>query len=99
MKTDVGVVRVASVLTNSIVNQALVQYGRDVEPETPSNPTPNELSLLNSLPAGQCSAPNGQCAPHAPDISIGYGLDAAGFDIGTSAIQPATPSRTSAACS
>lgn len=86
VKADVGVFRVSSVLSNSIVNQFLAQYGRDMESEFPSNPLPNEVALANPLPAGECSAPHGGCVSAAPDISIGYGYDAAGFDAGTSAL-------------
>ena len=62
----------------------LVQYGRDMETETPSTPTPNELPLLNALSPGECSAPLGKpCPAGAPDLSVGFGYDAAGFDGGT----------------
>lgn len=88
VKADVGIFRLSTVLTNTIVNSALVQYGRDMETETPSAPTPNEVSLLNPLPNGECSAPGGKsCVAAAPDIGIGGGYDQGGFDIGTSSIQ------------
>jgi hypothetical protein len=88
VKADVGIFRLTTVLSNSLVNTALVQYGRDMESEFPSkNPLPNELPLVNSLSPGECSAPHGgPCLPGAPDISVGYGYDAAGFDGGTSAL-------------
>jgi hypothetical protein len=84
VKADVGVFRVTSVLTNSIVNNFLASYGRDMESEFPSTPVANELPLQNALSPGECSAPHGgACLPGAPDLSIGYGYDAAGFDAGT----------------
>ena len=87
VKADVGVLRLSSVITNSIVNQFLVQYGRDMESEFPSTPLPNDALLANSLPAGECSAPHGgPCSAEAPDLSIGYGYDAGGFDAGNSAL-------------
>ncbi len=87
VKADVGIFRLSSVLTNSIVNSFLAQYGRDMETEFVSPPLPNELPLVNALSPGECSAPHGgPCSAAAPDISVGYGYDAAGFDGGTSAI-------------
>lgn len=70
VKADVGVFRLSSVLTNNLVNQFLVQYGRDMESEFGANrPLPNELPLQNSLPAGECSAPHGgPCPAGAPDL-------------------------------
>jgi hypothetical protein len=87
VKADVPVFRWTSVLTNSLVNTFLAQYGRDMETEFGSHLTPNELPLAGSLPTGECSAPhNGPCPLGAPDISVGFGYDAAGFDAGTSAL-------------
>ena len=87
VKADVGIFRLSSVLTNSIVNSFLAQYGRDMESEFPSKSLPNEQPLLNPLSPGECSAPHGGgCLAESPDISVGYGYDAAGFDGGTSAI-------------
>jgi hypothetical protein len=87
VKADVGVFRVSSVLTNSVVNQFLAQYGRDMETEFPSGTLPNEKPLVNALSPGECSAPyGGPCPAGAPDLSVGYGYDAAGFDAGTSAL-------------
>lgn len=87
MKADVTIFRYTSVLTNSLVNTFLAQYGRDMETEFGGNrPTSNELGLQNALPTGECSAPKGTCYSAAPDLSIGYGYDASGFDAGTPAL-------------
>ena len=87
VKADVSIFRLSTVLTNSIVNSFLAQYGRDMESETPSAALPNELPLVNPLSPGECSAPLGKpCVGGAPDLSVGYGYDAAGFDGGTSAL-------------
>ncbi len=84
VKADVGIMRLSSVVTNTIVNSFLVQYGRDMETEFPSKTLPNEKPLVNALSPGECSAPhNGPCLAAAPDLSIGFGYDAAGFDGGT----------------
>jgi hypothetical protein len=48
VKEDFGIVRLASVLTNSIINDALVQYGRDFEFDYQSRPQPNELPLSHN---------------------------------------------------
>jgi hypothetical protein len=48
VKEDFGIARLTSVLSNSIINDALVQYGRDLE-YTYSDPhLPNELPLANN---------------------------------------------------
>lgn len=87
VKADVGIFRLSTVVSNNVVNSFLAQYGRDMESEFPSKLLPNELPLLNALSPGECSAPNGgACLPAAPDLSIGFGYDAAGFDAGTSAL-------------
>jgi hypothetical protein len=92
VKADVGIFRVSSVLSNTIVNEFLAQYGRDMESEFPggpfpAGPLPNEVPLVNPLSPGECSAPHGGgCLAEAPDLSIGYGYDAAGFDGGISNI-------------
>jgi hypothetical protein len=87
VKADVGIFRLSTVLSNSIVNSFLAQYGRDMETETLSPTLPNEAPLVNALSPGECSAPLGKpCPAGAPDISVGYGYDAAGFDAGTSSI-------------
>ena len=84
VKADVGIFRLTTVVTNTIVNSFLAQYGRDMESEFPTPPLPNEVPLLNALSPGECSAPHGgPCLPGSPDLSIGYGYDAAGFDGGT----------------
>ncbi len=42
---------------------------------------------MNPLSAGECSAPMGKpCPAGAPDLSVGFGYDASGFDAGTSAL-------------
>lgn len=87
VKADVGVFRLSTVLTNTIVNSFLAQYGRDLEDEFPSHMLPNEFPLANFLPLGECSAPHGGgCGPGPADLSVGFGYDAAGFDAGTSAL-------------
>ncbi len=88
VKADVGIFRLSTVISNSIVNSFLAQYGRDMENESPSTPLPNELPLVNALSPGECSAPlNKPCVTAAPDLSVGYGYDSAGFDGGTAALQ------------
>lgn len=71
VKEDFGIVRLSSVLSNSLLNEALVQYGRDLEYATSDTPLPNETPLAN----------NSYGRP--ADISIGYYLQS-GFDIGKS---------------
>jgi hypothetical protein len=88
VKADVGIFRLSTVVTNSIVNNFLAQYGRDMESEFPSATLPNEQPLVNALAPGECSAPHGGgCVAGAPDLSVGFGYDAEGFDGGTSALQ------------
>ncbi len=70
VKTDFGLFRFTSVLTNSIVNEFRAQYGRDFEYNTSQPPLPNEVPLSNN----QFNRP--------PDIQIGYYFDLTGFDIG-----------------
>jgi hypothetical protein len=48
VKEDFGILRLSSVLTNSIVNDALVQYGRDFEFDNQAAPLPNELPLAHN---------------------------------------------------
>jgi hypothetical protein len=43
VKEDFGILRLSTVLNNSIVNEALVQYGRDFEFDYQRPPSPNEL--------------------------------------------------------
>ena len=87
VKADFGILRFTSVLSNTLVNSFLAQYGRDMETEFPSGTLPNEQPLVNALSPGECSAPHGgPCVSGAPDLSVGYGYDAAGFDGGTSAL-------------
>ncbi len=48
VKEDFGIVRLTSILSNSMVNEALVQYGRDFEFDYQDKPVPNELPLANN---------------------------------------------------
>jgi len=48
VKEDFGIIRLTSVLSNSIVNDALVQYGRDFEFDYQQPPAPNELPLAKN---------------------------------------------------
>ena len=48
VKTDFGLFRFTSVLTNSIVNEFRAQYGRDYEYEYSQPPLPNEVPLSNN---------------------------------------------------
>jgi hypothetical protein len=71
VKEDFGIARLTSILSNSIVNDALVQYGRDFEYSLSDAPLPNELPLANNV--------YGRPA----DTTIGYEFQGQeGFDIG-----------------
>jgi hypothetical protein len=48
VKEDFGIVRLTSVLSKSIINNALVQYGRDFEYTISDTPLLNELPLANN---------------------------------------------------
>jgi hypothetical protein len=48
VKEDFGILRLSSVLSNSIVNEALIQYGRDFEFDYQQAPLPNELPLAHN---------------------------------------------------
>ena len=48
IKEDFGIARLTSVLSTSLVNDALVQYGRDFEYTTQNPPLPNELPLAEN---------------------------------------------------
>jgi hypothetical protein len=48
VKEDFGVVRLSSVLNNNLLNDALVQYGRDFEFDYQAPPLPNELPLSHN---------------------------------------------------
>jgi hypothetical protein len=69
VKEDFGIARLTSVLSNSIVNDALVQYGRDFEYSLSDAPLPNELPLSVN--------PFGKPA----ETTIGYEFQG-GFNIG-----------------
>jgi hypothetical protein len=49
VKEDFGILRLTSVLTNSIVNEALAQYGRDFEFDYQDKPLPNEVPLAHNI--------------------------------------------------
>ena len=71
VKGDFGILRLSTVLSNSMVNEFRAQYGRDFEYEYSQKPLPNELPLSNN----QFGLP--------PDINMDYEFDLQGFDIGT----------------
>lgn len=48
VKEDFGIARLTSVLSNSIINEALVQYGRDFEFDYQQKPLPNEVPLAQN---------------------------------------------------
>jgi outer membrane receptor protein involved in Fe transport len=48
VKEDFGIARLSSVLSNSMVNDALVQYGRDFEFDYQNGPLPNEIPLAQN---------------------------------------------------
>jgi hypothetical protein len=71
VKEDFGIARLTSVLSSSLVNEALVQYGRDYEYSLSDQPLPNELPLAN----------NAFLRP--AQTTIGYSFQGLyGFDIG-----------------
>jgi hypothetical protein len=69
VKEDFGIARLTSILSNSIVNDALVQYGRDFEYTYSGTPLPNELPLANNS------------FGRPAEIGIGYEFQE-GFNIG-----------------
>ncbi len=71
IKEDFEILRLATTISPTMVNEFRFQYGRDFEYGTSSQATGNELPLANN----QFGVP--------PDVSIGYDYDAQGFDIGT----------------
>jgi hypothetical protein len=76
VKEDFGILRAATILNTSMVNNLLFQYGRDFEFEGSQPSSPNELPLNQTIPSDPLAPP----AP--PDTQIGYLFDAIGFDIG-----------------
>jgi hypothetical protein len=48
IKEDFGIARLTSVLSTTLVNDALVQYGRDFEYTTQNPPLPNELPMSHN---------------------------------------------------
>jgi outer membrane receptor protein involved in Fe transport len=69
VKTDFAIARLATVLSQSLVNELRFQFGRDFEYSNSNPPGPNELSLVNTTP-GTPSA-----APRPPYTTIGYFYD------------------------
>jgi hypothetical protein len=80
VKEDFGIVRLATILTPSLVNSIVFQFGRDFEYESSQTPSPNEQPLDQTL--GDPLAP---AAP--PDTAIAtYFVDQKGFDVGRPSI-------------
>jgi hypothetical protein len=48
VKEDFGIARLTSVLSDSLVNEAVVQYGRDFEYTTQNPPLPNEIPMAHN---------------------------------------------------
>ena len=71
VKEDFGIARLTSILSSSLINEALVQYGRDFEYSLSNVPLPNELPLANNS------------FGRPADIGIGYNFEQ-GFSIGKS---------------
>lgn len=71
VKEDFGIARLTSILSNSVINDALAQYGRDFEQTLSDTPLPNELPLANNS------------FGRPADTTIGYEFQQ-GFDIGKS---------------
>jgi hypothetical protein len=71
VKEDFGVARLTSILSDTVVNEAVAQYGRDLEYTLSDTPLPNELPLANNA------------FGRPADITIGYEF-VQGFDIGKS---------------
>jgi hypothetical protein len=74
VKEDFGIARLTSILSNTVINDALAQYGRDFEQTMSDTPLPNEIPLANNA------------FGRPADTTIGYefGGAAGGFDIGKS---------------
>ena len=70
VKEDFGIARLSSVLSTSIINDVLVQYGRDFESSLSDNPLPNELPMSNNA------------FGKPPQIQIAYEFQSDGFKIG-----------------
>jgi len=81
VKEDFGIVRLATVLSPSLVNDFIFQFGRDFEYESSQKPSPNEQPLNQTLG----SDPLAPAAP--PDTAIAsYFVDQKGFDVGRPSI-------------
>ncbi len=48
VKEDFGIAHLSTVLSNSLLNEAIVQYGRDFEFDYQQKPLPNEIPLANN---------------------------------------------------
>ncbi len=72
VKEDFGIARLTSQLSNSMINEAIVQYGRDFEYSLSDSPLPNELPMSNNA--------YGRPA----ETTIGYEFGSGGFNIGKS---------------
>ena len=70
VKEDFGIVRLATVLSPSLVNNFIFQFGRDFEYEESQTPLTNEVPMSNNV------------FNRPPQTQIGYELDGEGFDIG-----------------
>ncbi|MGA3011696.1 MAG: TonB-dependent receptor [Terracidiphilus sp.] len=71
VKEDFGIARLTTIVSDSIVNDALVQYGRDFEYTMSDSPLPNELPLANNA------------FGRPAEITIGsYFSGSSGFNIG-----------------
>jgi len=68
VKEDFGIARLSTVLSNSVINDALVQYGRDFEFDYQAPNLPNELPLANNK------------FGHAAGTNIGYFFSGGFYD-------------------
>jgi len=73
VKTDFGIMRLATVVSQSVVNELRFQYGRDFEYQLSSPPGPNEASLASTAP-GNPSDP-----ARLPLTRIGYYYDSSNY--------------------
>jgi hypothetical protein len=70
VKEDFGIARLTTILNDHLINNALVQYGRDLETESSQTPLPNELPLTNNV------------FGRPAEVEIGFEYDQQGFNIG-----------------
>jgi len=73
VKTDFGIARLSTVVSQSMVNELRFQYGRDFEYQLSSPPGPNEASLASTAP-GNPSDP-----ARLPLTRIGYYYDSSNY--------------------